>query len=81
MRPAVRRALTPFVPGVDRFGLVLALLVLSYLVSALGGSSRLRILEASSSSSPCGWRSMPPRRVRGRGSGRRRCSSRPSSRS
>ena len=47
MRPAARRALTPFVPGVDHFGLVLALLVLSYLVSALGGSSTLRLLEAS----------------------------------
>ncbi|MDF2746373.1 MAG: hypothetical protein K0S98_657, partial [Propionibacteriaceae bacterium] len=32
MRLAVRRALTQLVPGVDRFGLVLALLVLSYLV-------------------------------------------------
>jgi hypothetical protein len=47
MRPSARRALTPFVPGVDRFGLVLALLVLSYLVSALGGSPTLRLLEAS----------------------------------
>ena len=47
MRPAARRALTPFVPGVDRFGLVLALLVLSYLVPALGGSSAARLLEAS----------------------------------
>jgi hypothetical protein len=47
MRPAARRALTPFVPGVDHFGLVLALLVLSYLVAALGGSSTLRLLEAS----------------------------------
>ena len=47
MRPAARRALAPFVPGVDRFGLVLALLVLSYLVSALGGSPTLRLLEAS----------------------------------
>jgi hypothetical protein len=48
MRPAVRRALTPLVPGVDRFGLVLGLLVLSYLVFALGGSSTPRILEGSS---------------------------------
>ena len=47
MRPAARRALAPFVPGVDRFGLVLALLVLNYLVAALGGSSTLRLLEAS----------------------------------
>lgn len=47
MRPTARRALSPFVPGVDRFGLVLALLVLSYLVPALGGSSPLRLLEAS----------------------------------
>ena len=47
MRPPARRALAPFVPGVDRFGLVLALLVLSYLVSALGGSPTLRLLEAS----------------------------------
>jgi len=43
----VRRALAPFVPGVDRFGLVLALLILSYLVVALGGSSESRLLEAS----------------------------------
>jgi len=47
MRPTARRALAPFVPGVDRFGLVLALLVLSYLLSALGGSSPLRLIEAS----------------------------------
>jgi Ion channel len=47
MRPAVRRALKAFVPGVDRFGLVLALLVLSYVVLALGGSSTPRLLEAS----------------------------------
>src|SRR3954454_20041096 len=47
MRLAVRRALTLLVPGVDRFGLVLALLVLSYLVLALGGSSAPRILEGS----------------------------------
>ena len=47
MRPAARRALAPFVPGVDRFGLVLALLVLSYLVSALGGSPAARLVEAS----------------------------------
>jgi len=47
MRLAVRRALTQLVPGVDRFGLVLALLVLSYLVLALGGSSAPRILESS----------------------------------
>ena len=43
----MRRALTQLVPGVDRFGLVLALLVLSYLVLALGGSSAPRILEGS----------------------------------
>ena len=48
MSPAVRRALTPLVPGVDRFGLVLGVLVLSYLVFALGGSSTPRILEGSS---------------------------------
>src|SRR4029453_18449511 len=48
MRPAVRRAPTPLVPGADRFGLVLGLLVLSYLVFALGGSSTPRILEGSS---------------------------------
>ena len=47
MRLAVRRALTQVLPGVDRFGLVLALLVLSYLVLALGGSSAPRILEGS----------------------------------
>ena len=47
MRPTARRALAPFVPGVDRFGLVLALLVLSFLVTALGGSSTLRLFEAS----------------------------------
>jgi hypothetical protein len=47
MRLAVRRALMQLVPGVDRFGLVLALLVLSYLVLALGGSSAPRILEGS----------------------------------
>ena len=47
MKPAVRRALTPLTPGVDRFGLVLALLVLSYLVFALSGSSTPRILEGS----------------------------------
>ena len=47
MRPAARRALGPFVPGVDRFGLVLALLVLSYLVPALGGSPAARLVEAS----------------------------------
>jgi len=47
MRPAARRALAPFVPGVDRFGLVLALLVMSFVVSALGGGSTLRLLEAS----------------------------------
>ena len=81
MRPAVRRALTPLVPGVDRFGLVLGLLVLSYLVLALGGSSTPRILEDRPRSSHCGWRSMRPRWVRGCGSGRRRCSSPPSSRS
>jgi len=47
MRPAVRRALTQLAPGVDRFGLVLALLVLSYLVFAISGSSTPRILEGS----------------------------------
>lgn len=47
MRPAARRAFAPFVPGVDRFGLVLALLVLSFLVTALGGSPTLRLFEAS----------------------------------
>ena len=47
MRLTVRRALTQLVPGVDRFGLVLGLLVLSYLVLALGGSSAPRILEGS----------------------------------
>ena len=47
MRPAVRRTLAPFVPGVDHFGLVLVLLVLSFLVTALGGGSPLRLLEAS----------------------------------
>ena len=47
MRPAARRAIAPFVPGVDRFGLVLVLLVLSFLVAALGGSSTLRLFEAS----------------------------------
>ena len=47
MTPAVRRALAPFMPGVDHFGLVLGLLVLSYLMPALGGSSTLRLLEAS----------------------------------
>jgi Ion channel len=44
----VRRALTQLVPGVDRFGLVLGLLVFSYLMLALGGSSAPRILERSS---------------------------------
>ena len=44
----MRRALTRLAPGVDRFGLVLALLVLSYLMFALGGSSTPRILEGSS---------------------------------
>jgi hypothetical protein len=47
MRPVVHRAIRPLVPGVDRFGLVLALLVLSYLVLALGGSSAPRLLEGS----------------------------------
>jgi voltage-gated potassium channel Kch len=47
MRPAVRSALTQLMPGVDRFGLVLTLLVVSYLVMALGGSSAPRILEGS----------------------------------
>ena len=41
----VRRAHAQLVPGVDRFGLVLALLVMSYLLLALGGSSAPRILE------------------------------------
>lgn len=41
----VRRALTQLVPGVDRFGLVLALLVLSYVLLALGGGSAPRLLE------------------------------------
>ncbi len=45
--PAWRRVVPPLVPGVDRFGLVLALLVMSYLVSALGGSSAPRIIEGS----------------------------------
>ena len=44
----MRRALTQLVPGVDRFGLVLGLLVFSYLMLALGGSSAPRILERSS---------------------------------
>ncbi len=43
----MRRALAPFVPGVDRFGLVLALLVLSYLLFALGGSTAPRLIEGS----------------------------------
>ena len=43
----MRRALSMFVPGVDRFGLVLALLVLSYVMFALGGSSAPRLLEGS----------------------------------
>lgn len=43
----VRRALSQLVPGVDRFGLVLGLLVLCYLLLALGGSSPSRILEGS----------------------------------
>ena len=47
MRPAARRALAPFLPGVDHFGLVLALLVMSFMVAALGGGSTLRLLEAS----------------------------------
>jgi hypothetical protein len=46
MRPAARRALAWFVPGVDRFGLVLGVLIVSYLVLALGGSSAPRLLEA-----------------------------------
>ena len=46
MRQAARRALAPFVPGVDRFGLVLALLVLDFIVAALGGGSTLRLFEA-----------------------------------
>ena len=48
MRPGLRRALAPLVPGVDRFGLVLGLLVLSYLLFALGGGSTPRLLEGSS---------------------------------
>jgi hypothetical protein len=48
VRSAVRRALTALVPGVDRFGLVLGLLVLSYLVFALAGSSTPQIFEGSS---------------------------------
>ncbi len=44
----MRRALTPLLPGVDRFGLVLGLLVVSYLLFALGGGSTPRILEGSS---------------------------------
>ena len=47
MRPETRRALAAFVPGVDRFGLVLVLLVLDFLVAALGGGSTLRLFEAS----------------------------------
>ena len=47
MRPETRRTLAAFVPGVDRFGLVLALLVLDFLVAALGGGSTLRLFEAS----------------------------------
>ncbi len=46
MRPAVRRALAWFVPGVDRFGLVLAVLIVSYVFLALGGGSAPRFLEA-----------------------------------
>jgi hypothetical protein len=45
MRTVVRRGLASLMPGVDRFGLVLALLVLSYLLLALGGSSAPRLLE------------------------------------
>jgi Ion channel len=45
MRTVVRRGLTSLMPGVDRFGLVLALLVLSYLLLALGGSPAPRLLE------------------------------------
>jgi hypothetical protein len=45
MRTVVRRGLASLRPGVDRFGLVLALLVLSYLLLALGGSSAPRLLE------------------------------------
>jgi Ion channel len=48
MRPALRSALAPLVPGVDRFGLVLGVLLLSYLLFALGGSSTPQILEGSS---------------------------------
>ncbi len=43
----MRLAVTQLVPGVDRFGLVLGLLVLSYLVMALGGSSAPRLIEGS----------------------------------
>ena len=44
---ALRRTLTALVPGADRFGLVLALLVMSYVVLALGGSSAPRLIEGS----------------------------------
>lgn len=47
MRPALQRAFAPFLPGVDRFGVVLVLLVLSFLSPALGGSSGLRLVEVS----------------------------------
>ena len=43
----MRLAVAQLVPGVDRFGLVLGLLVLSYLVMALGGSSAPRLIEGS----------------------------------
>ena len=46
MRRAASRALGWFVPGVDRFGLVLVALIVSYLLLALGGSSAPRLLEA-----------------------------------
>lgn len=46
MRSAARRALAWFVPGVDRFGLVLAVLIVSYVFLALGGGSAPRFLEA-----------------------------------
>lgn len=48
MGPPVRRALSSLLPGVDRFGLVLGLLVLSYVLFALGGSTAPQILEGSS---------------------------------
>ena len=47
MRPPLRRALAPFMPGVDRFGLVLVVLVMSFLSPAIGGSQGLRLVEVS----------------------------------